>query len=162
MTIQDITAAMVAPLPTKGRYTLYLLMGIPLWWINSSNLLYLIGLWLSDLHAAGYIRRVQNNWIPTVTIEILVMGLALALIAGGTHVATPANEAFGYFTVYQGRFSFNPATIWPQYMLFSNWIPPTCILIWVELSHAMQWFVSWGYFRLVRQSVGLSFFCRDR
>jgi peptidoglycan/LPS O-acetylase OafA/YrhL len=31
-------------------------------------------------------------------------------------------------------------------MLLSNWLPAACILIWVEVSHIMQWFCSWGLF----------------
>lgn len=31
-------------------------------------------------------------------------------------------------------------------MLISNWVPMAGILVWVELSHAMQWFFSWGIF----------------
>jgi hypothetical protein len=141
-----IVAGTFAPLPPRGRYLLYSIIFVSLWWINSSNLLYMIGLFLADLNASGYVRKVQDHWIPTVAIECSVMALALSMIAGGTLVATPADKLMGNITVYNGRFGFNQSFIWPQYMLISNWLPPTCILIWVEFSHAMQWFASWGLF----------------
>lgn len=31
-------------------------------------------------------------------------------------------------------------------MLISNWVPMLAILLWVEFSHAMQWFFSWAIF----------------
>lgn len=34
----------------------------------------------------------------------------------------------------------------PTLISVSHRIPPACILFWVEISHAMQWFVSWGIF----------------
>lgn len=120
-----ITAAMVAPIPWRGRYILYTIMCVSLWFINSPNMLYVIGLWMSDLHAAGFIRKVQDHWMPTVAIEIAVMALASAMIAGGTKVATPADNAVGSITVYEGKFGYDTSTIWPQLMLMSNWIPPT-------------------------------------
>lgn len=33
--------------------------------------------------------------------------------------------------------------------LMRDRLPPTLILLWVEISHAMQWFVSWGIFTWV-------------
>jgi hypothetical protein len=35
-----IVAATLTPLPYRGRYTLYLAICVALWWINSSNMLY--------------------------------------------------------------------------------------------------------------------------
>jgi len=49
------------------------------------------------------------------------MALAIAFIAGGGKVASPANEAMGKITVYDGKFGWNPSLVWPQYMLMSNW-----------------------------------------
>ncbi|GAA5949158.1 hypothetical protein JCM21900_004887 [Sporobolomyces salmonicolor] len=141
-----IVAATLTPLPFRGRYALYLTICVALWWINSSNMLYIIGLWLADVYASGFIRKIQDHWKWTVGIEICATALALAMIVGGTKVATPANVAIGKVTVYEGKFGYDPSYIWPQYMLMSNWIPVTMILIWVELSHAMQWFMSWGLF----------------
>ncbi|KAL8283223.1 hypothetical protein RQP46_006001 [Phenoliferia psychrophenolica] len=141
-----IVAATLAPLPARGRYSLYLAICVSLWWINSPNMLYMLGLWLADFHAAGYIRKIQDSWKLTVALEASAMALAMAMIAGGGKVATPANNAIAKVTVYQGMYGWNPSTVWPQYMFMSNWIPPACILFWVELSHAMQWFVSWGIF----------------
>lgn len=97
------------------------------------------------------------------------MALAISFIAGGSKVASPANEAMGKITVYDGKFGWDPSLVWPQYMLMSNWcapsdarlsretietdsalcvtrIPATMILIWVEFSHVMQWFISWSLF----------------
>lgn len=81
----------------------------------------MIGLWLADLHAAGYIRKIQDNWKLTVGIEVAAMTLALAFIAGGTKVASPADKFFASFTVYDGKFGWDPSLVWPQYMLTSNW-----------------------------------------
>ena len=52
------------------------------------------------------------------------MALALAMIAGGEKVATPANRAVGSISVYEGKYSYNPSYVWPQYMLMSNWCVP--------------------------------------
>ena len=141
-----ILAAMMAPMAWKGRYVVFSIITISLWWINSPNMLYVIGLWLSDLHASGFIRKLQDHWKPTVAIEVAVMALAMAMIAGGTKVASPADDAIGHITVYNGQYGWLPSFSWPQYMFTSNWIVATCIIIWVELSHAMQWFTSWGIF----------------
>ncbi|CDR39189.1 RHTO0S04e02630g1_1 [Rhodotorula toruloides] len=144
-----LVAATLTPLPFRGRYSLYLAICVALWWINSSNMLYMIGLWLADFYASGFVRKIQDHWKWTVAIEVCAMALALAFIAGGQHVAGPADRAMGAITVYDGKFSWNPSYVWPQYMLMSNWIPPTMILIWCEVSHAMQWFMSWGIFTWV-------------
>ncbi|CAH7666424.1 glycosyl transferase family group 2-domain-containing protein [Phakopsora pachyrhizi] len=141
-----ILAASVAQVGWIGRYLIYLMVCISLWFINSPNMLYVLGLWLADLHAAGFVRKLQDHWKPTMLVELGVMALAMALIAGGTNVATPANNAMGNITVYEGKFGWDHSLTWPQYMFISNWLPPTCILIWVEVSHAMQWFASWGAF----------------
>ena len=37
----------------------------------------MLGLWLADVHAVGYIRKIQDSWKLTVFIEVCVMGLAL-------------------------------------------------------------------------------------
>ncbi|KAH8916814.1 glycosyltransferase family 2 protein [Atractiella rhizophila] len=141
-----ILAATLAPIAVRGRFLIYGIVLVSLWWINSPNFLYIIGLAVADLSASGYIRKVQDHWKPTIAIEVAVMALALAFIAGGTDVASPADQVMGDITVYDGKFGWNHSRIWPQYMLISNWYPPTAILIWVELSHAMQWFASWGIF----------------
>ncbi|POY71974.1 hypothetical protein BMF94_4983 [Rhodotorula taiwanensis] len=141
-----IVAATLTPLPFRGRYSLYLMICVALWWISSPNMLYIIGLWMADLYASGFVRKLQDHWKPTVAVEVGAMALALAFIAGGDKVATAADIAVGSIHVQQGKFSYDPSYIWPQYMLMSNWIPPTMILIWVEVSHAMQWFFSWGIF----------------
>ncbi|GAA5994904.1 uncharacterized protein JCM10292_004422 [Rhodotorula paludigena] len=141
-----IVAATLTPLPVRGRYSFYLAICVALWWINSPNMLYIIGLWIADFYASGFVRKIQDHWKWTVGIEVCTMALALAMIVGGEKVATPANEAIGSITVYDGKYSFNPSYVWPQYMLMSNWIPPVMILMWCELSHAMQWFISWRFF----------------
>lgn len=141
-----ILAATVAQLAWKGRYVVYFVVCTSLWFINSPNMLYVIGLWLADLHAAGFIRKIQDHWKPTVALECALMALALAFMAGGGAVATPANEDIGKITVFAGKFGWDPTLTWPQYMFMANWIPPACILAWIELSHAMQWFASWGLF----------------
>lgn len=81
----------------------------------------MIGLTLADLHAAGFVRKIQDNWKLTVGLEVAAMALALAMIAGGTKVASPSDEFFANFTVYDGQYSWDPSLIWPQYMLSSNW-----------------------------------------
>lgn len=141
-----ILAASVAQVGWIGRYLIYLVVSVCLWFINSPNMLYVLGLWLADLHAAGFVRKLQDHWKPTMLVECSVMILALALIAGGTRVATPADNLVGNITVYDGKFGWDQSLTWPQYMLISNWIPPLCILIWVEVSHAMQWLASWAIF----------------
>ncbi|KDE09694.1 hypothetical protein MVLG_00097 [Microbotryum lychnidis-dioicae p1A1 Lamole] len=141
-----IVAAVLAPLPTRGRYPLYAAIIVSLWWISSPNMLYMIGLFFADLHAAGFVRVIQDSWKLTVGIECAAMALGMAMIAGGTAVAGPADRAAGSISVYDSKFGYDPSNIWPQYMLMSNWIPPAMILLWVELSHAMQWFTSWGIF----------------
>lgn len=133
-----IVAAALAPLPHRGRYTVFTIICTALWWTNSPNLLYvaprrpcrtdvasyILGLWLADLHAAGFVRKIQDNWKLTVAIEVCAMALALAFIAGGTKVASPANILIARFTVYDGKFGWDPSLVWPQYMLTSNW----CVL----------------------------------
>lgn len=121
-------------------------MAISFWFMSSPNFLYLGGLWLSDLHACGAVRKIQDHWKPTMAIEIGVMVLALAVIVSGDKVAGPADMAFAGFTIYEGKFGWNPNLVWPQYMFFSQWYPALAILIWIELSHAMQWFMSWAIF----------------
>lgn len=128
-TLVYILAALMAPLAWKGRYLLYVVICVSLWWISSPNLLYVIGLWLSDLHASGYIRKLQDHWKPTVAIEVAIMALALAMIAGGGEVANPANHAIGKVTVNNGKFGWNPDFAWPQYMFMSNWLTATCIIM---------------------------------
>lgn len=145
-TLVYIIAALTAPMAWKGRYVLFAIITVSLWWINSSNMLYVIGLWVSDLHASGFVRKLQDHWKPTLLIEVLVMTLALAMIGGGSTVASPADRAIGKITVYNGLFGWQPSFTWPQYMFMSNWIVATAILVWVEISHAMQWFASWGIF----------------
>lgn len=124
-----ILAAMMAPMAWKGRYALFTIICVSLWYVSSPNMLYAIGLWLSDLHASGYIRKLQDHWKPTILIELCVMALALAMIAGGGTVATPANDAIGHITINNGRFGWNPDFAWPQYMFMSNWIPAVCIMM---------------------------------
>ncbi|KNZ63133.1 uncharacterized protein VP01_1183g4 [Puccinia sorghi] len=141
-----ILAASVAQVGWIGRYLTYLSVCVVLWFINSPNMLYVLGLWLADLHAAGFVRKLQDHWKPTMLVEISVMALALAMIAGGTNVATPADNLMGDITVYDGKFGWDQSVTWPQYMFISNWLPPLCILIWVEVSHAMQWLASWSIF----------------
>ena len=141
-----LVAATFAPLPARGRYSLFLVICVSLWWINSPNMLYMLGLWLADVHAAGYIRKIQDSWKLTVGIEVCAMALGLAFICGGQKLATPADRAISHVTVYNGMYGADASLVWPQYMLMSNWIPPACILLWVELSHAMQWFCSWAIF----------------
>lgn len=141
-----ILAAVVAQVAWMGRYMIYFIVCVALWFVNSPNMLYVLGLWLADLHAAGFVRKLQDHWKPTLAAEIAIMALALAMIAGGTSVATPANNAMGSITIYDGKFGWDQSLTWPQYMFMSNWLPPLCILSWVELSHAMQWFASWGVF----------------
>ncbi|GAA5832241.1 hypothetical protein JCM11251_004290 [Rhodosporidiobolus azoricus] len=141
-----IVAATLTPLPFRGRYTMYLTILVALWWINSPNFLYITGLWIADIYASGFVRKIQDHWKWTLGIEVSAMALALAMIMGGTKVAGPANRAMGHITVYDGKFGWNPSYVWPQYMLMSNWIPAVMILIWVEVSHAMQWFMSWRLF----------------
>lgn len=141
-----IVVATLTPLPYRGRYSLYFAIVVALWWINSPNFLYIVGLWLADIYASGFIRKIQDHWKWTVGLEICAMSLALAFIAGGTKVAAPANRVMGQITVYDGKFGWDPSLAWPQYMLMSNWLPATMILIWVELSHVMQWFISWAIF----------------
>ncbi|MBW0505521.1 hypothetical protein O181_045236 [Austropuccinia psidii MF-1] len=141
-----ILAASVAQVGWIGRYIIYFCVCVSLWFINSSNMLYVLGLWLADLHAAGFVRKLQDSWKPTMLVECSVMALALAMIAGGTNVATPADNAMGNITVYDGKFGWDQSLTWPQYMFISNWLPPLCILIWIEVSHAMQWFASWRVF----------------
>ncbi|PLW34692.1 hypothetical protein PCANC_12257 [Puccinia coronata f. sp. avenae] len=133
-----ILAASVAQVGWIGRYLIYFSVCGVLWFINSPNMLYVLGLWLADLHAAGFIRKLQDHWKPTMLVEISVMVLALAMIAGGTNVATPADNLMGDITVYDGKFGWDQSLTWPQYMFISNWVPPLCILIWVEVSHAMH------------------------
>ncbi|KEI41382.1 glycosyltransferase family 2 protein [Mixia osmundae IAM 14324] len=141
-----IVAATVAPLAWRGRYLLYSLILLALWHYSSPNFLYIAGLWLADAHAAGFIRKIQDHWMPTVAIEICVMAIALAFIAGGGKVATPANNAIASISINDGKYGYDATLVWPQLMLMANWIPPTMIIIWIELSHAMQWFASWGIF----------------
>ena len=81
----------------------------------------MLGLWLADFHAAGYIRKIQDSWKLTVALEASAMALAMAMIAGGGKVATPANIAIAKVTVYQGMYGWDPSTVWPQYMFMSNW-----------------------------------------
>lgn len=144
--ITYIVAAMMAPLAAKGRYFAYFCILIPLWWIQSPNFLYIFGLLLADLHAAGFVRKLQDHWKPTIAVEVFVMALALTCLVGGRNVQFGADDFFGRFTVYEGKYSFDPRQAWPQYMNFSTFIPPLCILVWVECSHAMQWFASWALF----------------
>ena len=70
---------------------------------------------LADLHAAGYIRRIQNSWKPTVALEVAIMTLGIFLIAGGRNNQFGADDFFGRFTVYEGKYSFDPRQAWPQY-----------------------------------------------
>ena len=105
---------MVAPLAVRGRYLVYFCMGLALFYMSSSNLLYLLGLWISDFHAAGYVRRIQDHWKPTVAIEVLVMAGGLALVAGAGTVATSTDRWFAKWTMYEGRFGYNRDLIWPQ------------------------------------------------
>ena len=81
----------------------------------------MIGLWMADLYASGWVRKLQDHWKPTVAVEVCAMALALAFMAGGEKVATPADKAVGSIQVYAGKFSYDPSYVWPQYMLMSNW-----------------------------------------
>ena len=130
--------------------------------MSAPNFLYVYGLMLADLHAGGYIRRLQNHWKPTVALEFFVMGLGTFLIAGGRNNQFGADDFFGRWTLYEGKYSYDPRQVrfsflcqfvsssseqvWPQYMNFSYWGQAVCIITWIELSHVMQWFCSWGLF----------------
>lgn len=116
-----ILAATFAPLPWRGRYMLYGAICVSLWWINSSNMLYVAGLWLADLYAAGFVRKIQDHWKWTVGIELAVTALGLAMIVGGKNVTNPSNIAIGKVTVYAGKYGWFPPGVWPQYMFMSNW-----------------------------------------
>jgi len=141
-----IVAALMAPLAPKGRYLSYFCILASLWWIQNPNFLYIFGLLMADLHAAGYVRKLQDHWKPTMLVECGFMALALTCIVGGRNIQFGADDFFGRFTVYEGKYSFDPRQAWPQYMNFTTFVPPLCILVWVEVSHAMQWFASWGLF----------------
>ncbi|POV95141.1 hypothetical protein PSHT_15831 [Puccinia striiformis] len=143
---QYMLSAGIAQIGYIGRYLIYFAVCGSLWFINSPNMLYVLGLWLADLHAAGFVRKLQDHWKPTMLVEISVMILALAMISGGSKVSTPADNLMGDITVYDGKFGWDQSVTWPQYMFISNWLPPLCILIWVEVSHAMQWLASWSIF----------------
>ena len=84
---------------------------------------------MSDLHASGYIRKLQDHWKPTIAIEVCIMALALAFISGGGAVARPADLAVGRVTAYNGLFGWDRDYTWPQYMFMSNWIPAVAILM---------------------------------
>jgi hypothetical protein len=157
-----IVAVMMAQIAPRGRYITYACMCVvsfltkglltctrslfALFWISAPNFLYIYGLFLADLHAGGYIRRVQNHWKPTVAIEVCVMAVGAFLIAGGRNNQFGADDFFGRWTVYEGKYSYDPRQVWPQYMNFSYWCQAVCIITWVELSHVMQWFCSWAIF----------------
>lgn len=81
----------------------------------------MIGLFYADLYAAGFIRQIQDSWKLTVALEVSAMAIALAMIAGGGKVGTPANILFSKFTVHDGQYGWDQSYIWPQYMLTSNW-----------------------------------------
>ncbi|GAA5944520.1 hypothetical protein JCM10213_008052, partial [Rhodosporidiobolus nylandii] len=115
-----IVVATLTPLPYRGRYSMYLAICVALWWINSPNMLYIIGLWCADFYAAGFVRKIQDHWKLTVGIELCAVALALSMIIGGEKVAAPANRAMGSVTVYDGKFGWDPSYVWPQYMLMSN------------------------------------------
>ena len=175
-----ILAGTLTPLPFRGRYTMYLLISVALWWINSSNMLYVssprrlrrrrrpprhrapadsppplplalslslspscscsyvIGLWIADFYASGFVRKIQDHWKLNVAIEFAAGALALAMIAGGEKVATPANRAVGSISVYDGKYSYNPSYVWPQYMLMSNWCVPLVVLVLPQLRFALS------------------------
>jgi hypothetical protein len=117
-----IVAAMSAQLHWRGRYTIYAIILMALWFANQSNMLYMIGLWLSDLHASGFVRKLQDRWMFTVAVELVVMAVALALIVGGSKVAAPGNAALGSITVYNGRFGWDPNNIWCVHVFIA--VPP--------------------------------------
>ena len=81
----------------------------------------MFGLWIADFHAAGFVRKIQDSWKLTVFIELVAMALALIFISGGRLIANPADQVFASFTVHDGRYGWNAATVWPRYMLLSNW-----------------------------------------
>lgn len=89
----------------------------------------MLGLWLADFHAAGFIRKIQDHWKLTVALECSAMALAVAFIAGGSKVATPANKAIASITVWNGQYGWDQSTIWPQYMLMSNWCVPSAFIV---------------------------------
>lgn len=113
--ITYITATMMATLAPRGRYLVYGIMLIALFWQNSPNFLYIYGLFLADMHAAGYIRELQNHWKPTVFLEFAIMALGTFLLAGGIPMQFGADDWFGKWTVYEGKFSYDPRQVWPQY-----------------------------------------------
>jgi hypothetical protein len=88
----------------------------------------MIGLFLADLYAAGFVRKIQDSWKLTVGIEVGAMALALAFVAGGTKVATPADNLMSRITVYNGKFGWDATLVWPQYMLMSNWYVSSVLL----------------------------------
>lgn len=169
--ITYITAGMMAPLAPKGRYTVYTVMLLALFWTSSPNFLYVYGLLLADLHAAGYIRELNNHWKPTVILELVIMAVGTFLIAAGPNMQFGADDWAGKWTMYEGKFSYDPRQAWPQYSAFvpessrrshhtltmathflnfsvnfSYFVSACCIITWIEISHAMQWFVSWRIF----------------
>lgn len=173
--ITYITAAMMATLAPKGRYTVYFIMLISLFWTSSPNFLYIYGLLLADLHAAGYIRELQNHWKPTVLLELCIMAVGTFLIAAGPSMQFGADDWAGKWTVYEGKFSYDPRQAWPQYSALlsilclntatdGKWMHSEffilcgCLLhhhLDRNLSrHAMVRLV--GHFRLARQGVSLA------
>ncbi|EHS64396.1 uncharacterized protein PGTG_22227 [Puccinia graminis f. sp. tritici CRL 75-36-700-3] len=84
-----ILAASVAQVGWVGRYLIYSAVCGSLWLINSPNMLYVLGLWLADLHAAGFIRKlhllianmIANETLPIVTEKALGGGIQAIIIS---------------------------------------------------------------------------------
>ncbi|KZT52981.1 glycosyltransferase family 2 protein [Calocera cornea HHB12733] len=141
-----IVASAVAPLPLRSRYLVYAILLPSLWFITSNNFLFIAGLVMCDMYNTGLVRWINDNWKLTMAIELSVMALATALIVGVDNVAAPINNAIGNITVAAGLFGYDAQTLWPQTMVMSNWIIAIATVLWMEVSHTMQWFVGWGIF----------------
>ncbi|KAJ3153298.1 hypothetical protein HDU89_000929 [Geranomyces variabilis] len=127
------------------RYFLYFFLVCCLFFASSPNMLFVLGLLLSDLSASGLTKRLlaSQPFYVVMSIQAVFLFTALTLIIAGSFADT-LDRFFTGHTILQttGILGYPLANMWPEITRFSYWMIAFCMLSYVELSYAAQWFFS--------------------
>ncbi|KAJ3005170.1 hypothetical protein HKX48_000838 [Thoreauomyces humboldtii] len=139
---------------SSRRYALYAVLCIAFLFASSPNMLFLLGLILSDLSASNITKRLLNKpfyIVMGVQLVFLVIAMIMIIWADAAnaldgffvrYTIDPTTGVFGYWYSATGSELLALGQLWPQTMRFSYWVTAISLMVWVELSHAAQWFFS--------------------
>ncbi|TPX53694.1 hypothetical protein PhCBS80983_g06229 [Powellomyces hirtus] len=130
---------------TRRRYYVYFFIAVFLVFVSSPNLLFVLGLLLSDLAASNITKRVLQSqpFYVVMAIQMSFLVLAFTLIIWSSF-ANALDNFFAKHTLLavEGTVGVQLKDMWPQVMRFSYWVTAFSLLVYVELSHAAQYFFS--------------------